>query len=221
MSDSANEALRLRLDLMTVHDITAAVQLYQQSFAAAPWGESYADAEIVARYLSHYAQPLYDAWPLVQSLEIDVIPPCYVLDLQSGEMVVDPNSLPQVHRQESDTSAGDISTAQTASHNYSGLLPFFAFVARVDEQLVALCCASLKPWMEGMQATLDEFCVAPAFQGRGVGRAFLQGIELLLQERGVNAMITTTDPQYQGGHFYHKCGYMPMPRQATLAKVLS
>lgn len=241
---SGDKALSLHIDLMSVQDISAAAQLYQQCFAAAPWGESYADPELVARYLSHYAQPLYDAWPLVRPLELKVVKLVYVLDPQTGEIVVDPSSMAAIaaakaemestllpesagmSRQASDSTSnsngsnGSNGLMGSQSHNYSGLLPFFAWVARVDSEMVALCCGSLKPWIEGMHACLDEFCVAPAYQGRGVGRVFLQGIEFLLKERGVNAVVTITDPQYQGKHFYHKCGYIPLVKQATLVKLL-
>lgn len=228
-SGDGNEGLSLHIELMSVQDITAATQLYQQCFAAAPWGESYAEPELVARYLSHYAQPLYDVWPLVRPLDLKVIKPVYVLDPETGEMVVDPNSMAAMAAAKAQMeSTREIASAEAVgplgsssrSHNYSGLFPFFAWGAWVNDEMVALCCGSLKPWMEGMHACLDEFCVAPAYQGQGVGRVFLQGIELLLKERGINAVVTITDPQYQGKHFYHKCGYIPLVKQATLVKLL-
>lgn len=229
---SGDEALLLHIDLMSVQDISAAAQLYKQCFASAPWGESYADPDLVARYLSHYAQPLYDAWPLVRSLELKVVKPVYVLDPKTGEMIVDPSSMAAIAAAKAQMESTYLTEqdrmpqqngnglATSQSHNYSGLLPFFAWVARVDNEVVALCCGSLKPWIEGMHACLDEFCVAPAYQGQGVGRVFLQGIEFLLKERGINAIVTVTDPQYQGKHFYYKCGYIPLVKQAILVKLL-
>lgn len=223
MSESAAQTLQVRIELMSVLDISAATQLYQQSFAAAPWGEAYADSEMVARYLSHFAQPLYDAWPQIKPLEIEVKPPRNIFDPSAA--LEDTSSVKtqaqNTGAQEDALMQGSAHLEQAHIHNYSGLLPFFAFVARTQDQMVALCCGSLKPWMEGMHALIDEFCVAPAYQGRGLGRAFLQGIEQILALRGINAMVTMTDPLYQGGHFYRKCGYVAIHNQVALAKVLS
>lgn len=222
MSDDLKLDLRVRIELMSVQDIGAATHLYQQCFAAAPWGEAYSDKEVVSRYLSHYAQSLYDAWTVVPPLEISVRPQPTPFAApsdaaQAGASTVAQSAVASVPASPVAASGAGSSPSLT----YRGLVPFFAFVARVEGEIVALCCGCLKPWMEGMHATLDEFCVSPMYQGRGVGRAFLQGVEQILTKHGVNAVITVTDPMYQGGHFYRKCGYIPVPKQAALTKILA
>ena len=56
--------------------------------------------------------------------------------------------------------------------NCFSLASFRGFVAESGGRIVGLAAGFLKPWRKGMEFYLDEFCVAPSFQGKGSEAAF-------------------------------------------------
>lgn len=50
-----------------------------------------------------------------------------------------------------------------------------------------------KPWIEGFEYYIDEFCVGYEMQGRAIGSWFIKAIEEDIKEQGMNAMILNTE----------------------------
>ena len=87
------------------------------------------------------------------------------------------------------------------------LASFRGFVAESGGRIVGLAAGFLKPWRKGMEFYLDEFCVAPSFQGKGIGSRLLGEIRARLAEEGVFGAILNTERAYPAYSFYLKNGF--------------
>ena len=94
--------------------------------------------------------------------------------------------------------------AQRYFENCFSLASFRGFVAESGGRIVGLAVGFLKPWRKGMEFYLDEFCVAPSFQGKGIGSSLLGEIRARLAEEGVFGAILNTERAYAAYSFYLK-----------------
>ena len=97
--------------------------------------------------------------------------------------------------------------AQRYFENCFSLASFRGFVAESGVRIVGLAVGFLKPWRKGMEFYLDEFCVAPSFQGKGIGSSLLGEIRARLAEEGVFGAILNTERAYPAYSFYLKNGF--------------
>ena len=97
--------------------------------------------------------------------------------------------------------------AQRYFENCFSLASFRGFVAESGGRIVGLAAGFLKPWRMGMEFYLDEFCVAPSFQGKGIGSSLLDEIRTRLAEEGVFGAMLTTERAYPAYSFYLKNGF--------------
>lgn len=70
---------------------------------------------------------------------------------------------------------------------------FVGYAALLDDKVVALSIGMKKPWIEGFEYYIDEFCVSYEMQGRAIGSWFIKAIEEDIKEQGMNAMILNTE----------------------------
>ncbi|MGM0123787.1 hypothetical protein IGI37_001161 [Enterococcus sp. AZ194] len=84
---------------------------------------------------------------------------------------------------------------------------FLGYVAFVDNQLAALSIGMRKPWIQGMEYYIDEFCVDYNLQGKGIGSVFIDEIIKDLKKKNLNAIILNTDKNYPSKDFYIKNGF--------------
>lgn len=97
--------------------------------------------------------------------------------------------------------------AQRYFENCFSLASFRGFVAESGGRIVGLAVGFLKPWRKGMEFYLDELCVAPSFQGKGIGSSLLGEIRARLAEEGVFGAILNTERAYPAYSFYLKNGF--------------
>ena len=97
--------------------------------------------------------------------------------------------------------------AQRYFENCFSLASFRGFVAESGGRIVGLAAGFLKPWRIGMEFYLDEFCVAPSFQGKGIGSRLLDEIRTRLAEEGVFGAMLNTERAYPAYSFYFKNGF--------------
>ena len=97
--------------------------------------------------------------------------------------------------------------AQRYFDNCFSLASFRGFVAESGGRIVGLAAGFLKPWRKGMEFYLDEFCVAPSFQGKGIGSRLLDEICTRLAEEGVFGAMLNTERAYPAYVFYLKNGF--------------
>lgn len=80
-------------------------------------------------------------------------------------------------------------------------------MAESGVRIVGLAAGFLKPWRKGMEYYLDEFCIVPSFQGKGIGSRLLDEICTRLAEKGVFGAMLNTERAYPAYSFYLKNGF--------------
>lgn len=95
---------------------------------------------------------------------------------------------------------------------------FLGYVAIIDEKITALSIGMKKPWIEGMEYYIDEFCVSYSMQGNGIGSEFLKEIEKMNELKGVNSIILNTEKGYPSYDFYIKNGFNSINDLVVLGK---
>ncbi|WP_335620459.1 GNAT family N-acetyltransferase [Clostridium saccharoperbutylacetonicum] len=84
--------------------------------------------------------------------------------------------------------------------------------------MTALSIGMKKPWIEGMEYYIDEFCVSYSMQGNGIGSEFLKEIEKMNELKGVNSIILNTEKGYLSYDFYIKNGFNSINDLVVLGK---
>ena len=95
---------------------------------------------------------------------------------------------------------------------------FVGYAAVVEDKITALSIGMKKPWINGMEYYIDEFCVSYEMQGTGTGSWFIQEIEKDITRRGMNAIILNTETGYPAQKFYEKNGFKVIEGLIILAK---
>lgn len=62
-------------------------------------------------------------------------------------------------------------------NNYFNTNYFIGYVAKLDDKIVALSLGMKKPWIEGLEYYIYQFCVVYEMQGKGIGSWFINKIE--------------------------------------------
>lgn len=95
---------------------------------------------------------------------------------------------------------------------------FLGYVGIVNEKIVALSIGMKKPWIEGVEYYIDEFCVSYSMQGQGIGSEFLKKIEKMIKAEGVYGMLLNTEKEYPSYEFYRKNGFKRINDLVVLGK---
>ena len=95
---------------------------------------------------------------------------------------------------------------------------FIGYAAMLDDKVVALSIGMKKPWIEGFEYYIDEFCVSFEMQGRGIGSWFIKAIEEDIKGQGMNGMILNTEKDYPSQKFYEKNGFITLGDLTILGK---
>ena len=102
----------------------------------------------------------------------------------------------------------DISNAYNAL-NY-GLL--------IDGKLCGISVGKINHWWEGTNYNIEELCISPSYQGRGIGSKFLELIEQSIRDKGLAGIFLQTDNDKPSYHFYHKNGFQDLDMHISLYK---
>ena len=92
------------------------------------------------------------------------------------------------------------------------------FVCLAGGRLAALSAGMKKPWLGGVEYYIDQFCVAPAFQRRGVGSAFLRLLAAACADEGVYGMMLNTERSFPARRFYERNGFRVEGSLAVLVR---
>lgn len=95
---------------------------------------------------------------------------------------------------------------------------FVGYVLKGQDGIVALSVGMKKPWIHGMEYYIDQFCVKPDLQGRGIGSCFLKLIEGEIRKEQMNAMILNTEKGLPSESFYLKNGFKSVDGLVTFIK---
>ena len=95
---------------------------------------------------------------------------------------------------------------------------FVGYVLKDQAGIIALCAGMKKPWINGMEYYIDQFCVKPELQGKGIGSHFLKLIEREIHAQNINAIILSTERGFPSENFYLKNDFQLVSGLIALAK---
>lgn len=95
---------------------------------------------------------------------------------------------------------------------------FVGYVAMLDDKAVALSVGMKKPWIEGFEYYIDQFCVSYEMQGKGIGSFFMKEIEKNIKKQGMNGVLLNTEKGYPSHKFYEKNGFKVIDDLIVLGK---
>ena len=88
----------------------------------------------------------------------------------------------------------------------------------IDGELAGMSVGRINHWWEGTNYNIDELCIAPKYQGQGIGSKFLELIEQRVREKGLAGIFLQTDNDKPSYHFYHKNGFNDLDMHISLYK---
>lgn len=91
----------------------------------------------------------------------------------------------------------------------------------IDDKLIAVSIGMIRHWWEGTNYNIEEFCVSPEFQGKGIGSRFMQMIEADIKNRGLCGIFLQTDNDKPAYNFYRKNGFFELSSHVSLYKRLN
>ena len=100
----------------------------------------------------------------------------------------------------------------------SGAYNCLNFGLKMDGKLVAMSLGMIRHWWEGTNYNIEELCVLPELQGRGMGSRFMELIENDIQTRGVVGIFLQTDNDKPAYKFYKKIGFGDLGAHVSLYK---
>lgn len=95
---------------------------------------------------------------------------------------------------------------------------FLGYVALKEEKVIALSVGCQKPWIQGMEYVIEQFCVDMKHQGNGIGSQLLRYIERNIVKKGLNAIILNTERGFPAERFYRKNGFRELENFLYLVK---
>ena len=95
---------------------------------------------------------------------------------------------------------------------------FVGYILTEGDNVIALCLGMTKPWIKGMEYYIDQFCVRPDLQHKGIGSSFLTLIEHEIRREGMNALLLNTEQGFPSERFYLKKGFQLIEGLNTLVK---
>lgn len=81
------------------------------------------------------------------------------------------------------------------------------FALYAEEKLIGLCMGRLYHWYSGTEYDVREFCIARAWQGKGMDKQFLDSVGKELLQEGVQAITLSTLADTPAFGFYQKVGF--------------
>ena len=102
----------------------------------------------------------------------------------------------------------------------SGAYNCLNYGLKVDGKLVAMSLGMIRHWWEGTNYNIEELCVSPELQGKGMGSRFMEMIERDIQTRGAVGIFLQTDNDKPAYNFYQKIGFGNLGAHVSLYKSL-
>lgn len=102
--------------------------------------------------------------------------------------------------------------------NFMAETCYLNFVALEKGELIGLCLGLKKPWINGIEYYIDEFCIKTDLQGRGIGSCFLTEIEAKIRKLGMDGLMLNTEKGVPAAQFYLKNGFHQLSGLIVLGK---
>ncbi len=86
------------------------------------------------------------------------------------------------------------------------------------DELAGVSIGHIRHWCRGTEYFIEEFCVSPHRQGKGLGGTFLSLIEEYLKERGLHQIFLMTERHVPAYDFYRKHGFEELKEHVSFFK---
>lgn len=87
-----------------------------------------------------------------------------------------------------------------------------------NAELIGVSLGHIKHWYNGTEYCIDEFCVKTDRQGKGIGKLFMEEIQLLIKERGLSQIFLLTDRDVPAYQFYKRNGFYELESLVSFGK---
>lgn len=94
------------------------------------------------------------------------------------------------------------------------------FLLEMDGQPVGAALTILIPSLYGTYVRIEDFCIAPEQQGKGLGSAFLEQIAVEVKRLGATDLLLGTQRDYPSHRFYLKNNFIEISNAVLLAREL-
>jgi ribosomal protein S18 acetylase RimI-like enzyme len=101
--------------------------------------------------------------------------------------------------------------------SFSGMNSFTGYVLKDGESIISFSIGFIKPYINGNEYYIDQFCVDPFYQGQGIGSSFMEQIKNDLGEKGIHVAMLCTEAGYPAYDFYVKNGFSELADTRFLA----
>ena len=88
----------------------------------------------------------------------------------------------------------------------------------IDGKLAAMSLGMIRHWWQGTNYNIEELCVNPDLQGRGIGTRFMGLIEKKIKEKGLCGIFLQTDNDKPSYRFYLKNGFKELDSHVSFYK---
>ena len=95
---------------------------------------------------------------------------------------------------------------------------FLGYVILIDDKIEGLSLGMKKPWIQGLEYYIDEYCINHELQGKGLGSLFIKEIEVDIKRNGLNGIILNTEKGLPSYKFYSNNGFKEIEGLVILAK---
>ena len=87
-----------------------------------------------------------------------------------------------------------------------------------DGKMIGFALGHIRHWWEGTEYVMDEFCIDPDVQGKGIGEEFLKEMEEDLRAIQIRYIILHTERDVPAYDFYQKCGFQESKTNVMFVK---
>lgn len=105
-------------------------------------------------------------------------------------------------------------------HDLIGQSNSLTFGLYEGSELVGISMGRTKHWCTGTEYCIDELCVHPEKQGKGLGRRFAAEIETACRKLGLRYLFLLTEDNVPAFDFYRKLGFYQLEHNVAFAKKL-
>lgn len=95
------------------------------------------------------------------------------------------------------------------------------FVYEEDGAVIGIAAGRGVTYLHGREYVIDEFCVSPKAQGRGIGSEMLRHIMNEMRAKGFVSVVLQTTKGFPSERFYLKNGFVQSPDMITMYHMLN
>lgn len=150
-------------------------------------------------------------------------PPAHIAKLdtsrleESANLFMETFSMPPWNdTYESKESVIDFFRAFTCMPNFKG------YQLIINDQIVGLSIGLIKPWLKNgslqYEYFIDQFCIKPSLQGKGLGSFFMKEIEKKLKDKHIENIVLNTETSSPAYLFYIRNGFSCIEGYSFLTK---